>query len=112
MRHFLLRCKHYNSLIPIIQVRSSEIKNVYVGIKKQLEKHLFKVYSQNGTIVVNNRNNIGGRLIIYDNFGRLIYEGYLVAGKNSIPIQTSGIYFVRLTEGKRVVDINKVFVNK
>jgi hypothetical protein len=78
--------------------------------EQQPENTHFQIFPAGKTIKVMNPQNIKGELFVFDDFGRIIYRNNLVTGENKIFVKSTGIYFVRITEGNRIITVQKVFV--
>lgn len=70
----------------------------------------FKVFSQNNSIKVINKDHISGSFSVYDNWGRKIFEDQLNGRESNAKINVHGIYFVRINFGGKQI-VKKVLVN-
>ncbi len=91
-------------------IETFTIVNINTGTAKHLEKPRFKVYSQGKNIKVENINNIKGTVALYDNYGRVLFKDKINGFENTIHVKTPGIYFVRITNGNKIVVVKKLFV--
>ena len=81
----------------------------YQSVSTNPEKDHFKVYAAGHDIRVLNPDNSEGLISIYDAFGRTVRQQQLNGTENTVSLQVTGIYFVRIDyEKKRVV--KKVFI--
>ena len=91
-------------------IETFKIDKTNTNINEQTAKQDIKVFSSKKTIKIRNTQNTNGIIAVYDNYGRKIYEKKITGISLSIPVKTSGIYFVRLTNGNKIVAVKKLFI--
>ena len=70
----------------------------------------FRIFSAGRTIKVINDQNMTGQVFVYDDFGRMLYRNNLLHGENNITVDSTGIYFVRITDNGHIQTVRKIFV--
>jgi hypothetical protein len=91
-------------------IETFKIVNINTKIDKQKVKYDFKVYASGKYINIENRSNTKGIVTVFDNYGHKVFEKNITGITNAIPVKTSGIYFVRLTNGNKIVAVKKLFI--
>ncbi len=91
-------------------IETFKIDNTNTNIDEQTAKQDVKIFSTGKTIKIKNTWNTNGIITVYDDYGRKISEKKITGIDNEIPVNIPGIYFVRLTNGNKIVAVKKLFI--
>jgi hypothetical protein len=82
-----------------------------LSVKDRLQEIGMQVYSANNLIIIDNAKHDLADAEVFNTAGQLLNTVQVQRGRNEIPVETNGLYFVRLKIGNNVVGSNKVVVN-
>jgi len=80
-------------------------------VEDQLLDMRVRIYSAQNLIILEDLKHDRAEAEVFNLAGQLVNSVSVQRGRNEIPVETNGLYFVRLKVGNEVVGSNKVLVN-
>lgn len=100
-----------DSLLARFKISSIPGPNVTTGIGNT-EKKQFNIFTSNRSVIVDNSENQGGDLILYDISGKTVYkQSFQAAGSTTLSTNlTTGIYIAKAFIGGHVNTVSRIMI--